>query len=191
MDCLCDNKLDSIIISGEFTDEELQKGWINIYSEFIDLSDSADKKAMFNLVQNILLLKIKIIKVTWMVKYLTVQMEDNYVEQLKTMNFRYEYDRNKPDQYSRDLKMILTRIKGWRIDLFILEDEYKSYEDKNSGETPSRSYFNKSLVRLGKWMKGGVIQPQNISTAIFCEIKNEYHEYIEDIKQTNAKRRQT
>lgn len=182
MHCLCYNDIKSIIIKGMFTVEEVQQAWINIYSEFIDLSDSADKRTMFNLTRNITMLKARLLRVQLMVKYLAVEWNEEYVNDLRALNFRYKFDPQDKVKYSADLEMILTRIIGWEIDLAIMENEYQSYEDKNKGDKPSMVYFNNSLVRLGKWVGGGVINPDVISTALYCETKNQYHEYIEQQK---------
>lgn len=186
--CICDNDLSALIISGKHNVAELQNAWIDIYSEFVDLTETADKKAMFRLFQNILELKIKHLRVSRMVQYMAVQWDEDFVNELRGMNFRYKYDTSRPNEYSKDLNMIMTRIKSWLIEIALLEDEYNAYEEKNKGEQPKRIYFIQSLVRLAKWQGGGRIDPDKTTVAEYCMIKNDYHNYYDVVnKESNAK----
>lgn len=193
MDCLCDGNLQSLVISGQPTAQELQTNWFSIYSEFVDMSYSTDKKAIIKLAQDILQLKCKIRKIHARVKFLAAisimpiqdfkKHGDEYIQELKSWNFRYEYDPTNQRKFSSDLNMIMTRTKGMEMELALMEDEQESYNKNDVGEVPDRVYFTRTLTRLAKWQGGGRFDPEKLTVAEYCFIKSDYHEYIEDLKK--------
>lgn len=187
--CYCYDNLAALIISGEFSLRELQDAWIVIYTEFIDLSYSADKKALTSLTRNIIVLEAKIMRVRCIVKYMAVQWDEEYANDLRAMNFRYKYDSSRKKEYTDDLKMVLSRMQGWEIDLAVMNDEYQSYIKKDEGEKPDEIYFIQTLTRLAKWQGGGRLAANEVSATEYLMIKNDYHEYADELKrQKDAKR---
>lgn len=186
--CLCEEDLTALIISGTFSEQQLQAKWFDIYSEFIELSDTPDSKILLRIIREIILSKTRILKVQMIVRYLVVQWDEELISELRLMNFRYKYDPNNPLQYSKDLKLVLSRIKNWEIDLKLKEAEYDAYQKKSTGEKPERIYFLQSIVRMSQFYKYR-INPEEVTTVEFCLMKKEYIEYCENINKENAKRR--
>lgn len=184
INCLCDENLLSLVISGNPELYELQAAWIAIYTEFIELSDEPDMKQLLRLYREVFVMKNKKLKVEMIVSYLSVQWDEDFVNDLRKMNFRYKFDATRPQEYSRDLKMILTRITKWEIDIEIYESEIAAILDKNKGGKVDRVYFTKTLVRLGNYSKYR-IDPAVCTVAEFLILKSDYITYCDEVKKAN------
>jgi hypothetical protein len=197
---MCYQNYSGLVIEGEATEEELQKAWIPIYIEFIELSDDPDVSQMIKLVRAIYKLKNRLAKVKFMVsslanlifyerKHETEVMEELIFKDLRKLNFKYRFDVKNPQQYSKDLNHILTRIIEWEIQQEQFEIELKAYEDKMAGEPPSEIYFTTNLIRLANYTKYR-IDPEQVSVREYCLLRKDYGEYYKQLKaEKNAKHR--
>jgi hypothetical protein len=201
IDVICDDDLTALIINNEnrasarqngMTPEllsRLQHVWLEMYSQFIELSDGIDNTYIKQLVGKINIFRARLLKVHLRVKYLSVQWDENYVNDLRAMNFRYEFNPANPKHYLRDLKLIISRCKQWELDIELWEMELNAYEKKCAGEKPSRIYFSESLMRLAKWFGGGLINPETITGLQYSLMRRDYHEYCNAVKRANEKKR--
>jgi hypothetical protein len=175
---------------------------MNIYKEFIDLSDSADVQYECNILREITRLKCKLIKVEKCLQGIATihdslsripfgQMEEYYTDMvsvLRKMNFRYKFDINSHNSLVRDISLTQSRSKQWSMEVAILEREQEAYRSKQSGGTVDRVYFTQALIRIGQWYGGGVLKAEVLTVAEYCQLKNQYVEYVNRINKENAKR---
>lgn len=180
---LCYDDLSSL---GTAPLEELQKVWWNIYTEFIQLSDEPDIRLALRLTRSIYEMKYRKIKIECMVAYLAVKWDEDLVNELRRKGYRYKFDYNRPTEYTRDLKLILSRLKRYEIDIEIFQAELTAIEQKNTGAKVSEAYFTKTLVRLGNHNKYR-IDREVITVAEYCALKTEYINYVKQTEQQNQK----
>lgn len=200
--CLCRHDYSGLIVQGVPTEAQLYGAWMELYNDFVDLSDEQDVKQVIRLLRSIYTFGNKLEKVKLEVAtmgnamnpfintdfYNTV-LHPEMVADLRKHNFKYKFDRNNPSQYVKDLNLTLTRTIKWEIDIELWESEVKAYEERMNGEPPSEVYFTTNLVRLSVFTKYRV-DPQQMYTDEYCILRKDYNEYYESVKnQNNAKRR--
>lgn len=201
--CLCDEDLSALIIEGNPPVFEIQKAWIGIYHEFIDLSDSVDIREAKKLQKAILVLRTRLMRInatvrqlaTWAKMDSTLQAESEIkeifvalVQELRDLNFRYKFDPSNPIQYVKDLQMVLTRSSTWSMELKMKEAEHEAYMAKQSGGKVERIYFTQALIRMAGFFKFH-INKQDLNVAEYCEYKRQYIEHCDQIKQQNNARK--
>lgn len=177
--CICDEDLTAL---GVAPMSELQEAWFNIYTGFIEASEEPDVRLALRLTRAIYTLRYKRLKIENVVAFLAVRWDEDYVSWLRKLGYRYKFDATRAVEYSRDLKLILSRLGKYDIEIELFQAELDAIEEKNKGEKVSRAYFTKTLVRLGNHNKYR-IDPSVVTVAEYCELKTAYINYI---KQTEA-----
>lgn len=186
--CLCDDNYNALTIAGKPTLEQLQLAWFGIYMQFVDLSGEDDIKLSLRLITTIYNLKYKILKVENMVAYLALRYDEKYIDEFKLMGYHYKFDWLKKEAYSHDLKLVLSRLNKFRIEIELHEEELKAIEGKGTGEKVDRAYFTRALVRLSNHNKYR-INPAEVTVAEYCALKTEYEYYIKQIEIENNARK--
>jgi hypothetical protein len=184
---MCDEDITPLIISGKPPLEVLQQAWLKIYIEYIDYSQNADMAYAQRLQRDIVLLRARLLKVEYCVRYLALQHDDDLVAELRKLNFRFKFNPEIKDQYLQDLKGVIQRCSSWQLQLEMKEAELKAYQDKNKGEKPDRIYFTKILARLAEFNHFR-IDPKITTVAEFAIMKNNYIEHCNEIKKQLKKK---
>lgn len=200
IECLCYDNLQALVISGKPSLRQLQDKWIELYSEFIDLSDDGDTKMMNKIMLYICTLKARLVKVATCINAMMALAGDwnrtqqnlkasaayeSYAARLRRLNFKYHFDPTKKDYY-RNFVSIQTRCTEWEIQLEVKQSEYDAYVQKNQGQKVDETYFTESMVRLSEHYKYA-IDPTAISATYYCKMKTDYANYVKQVNAINQK----
>lgn len=167
------------MISGEPDLFSLQKAWIDIYSEYISMSDSADIKAILSIKSKIITYNIRVLKIKLIVQTLKQFYDEELIEMLRLMNFQYKYDPENHLQYQKDLDKTLSSTNGLKMKIAFLEAEYTAYENKNKGEPVNRTFFTDTLLRLSRFFKQR-LKASDVTTEEFCLMKKQFYDFYSE-----------
>lgn len=202
-DCICDSNLQSLIISGNPTEDELQQKWFDIYCEFIDLSDSTDAKLVKRIILQINVLTARLARIQtcvntivllsgyWPLAKINAEAMQTYktcIDSLRSLGFRYAYDPEKKS-FQKDIELTRSRSIEWEIQLELRDAEYQSYLQKNKGEPISRVYFTQAVVRMSAYYKYR-IDKRSLTVAEFFAMKKDYVDYLTKAENENNGKRQ-
>lgn len=182
--CICDENLNAL---GVAPMEQLQAAWFDIYTQFIDRSEEPDVRLALRLTRAIYTLKYKRLKIENVVAYLAVRWDEDFVTWLRKLGYRYKFDATRETEYTRDLKLILSRLGKFDIEIELYQAELDAIEEKNKGEKVSRAYFTKTLVRLSNHNKYR-IDPSVTTVSEYCELKTNYINYVKQSEADARKR---
>lgn len=174
--CFCYGNLKALRINTtlEVPEVILQNAWIDIFYQFIELTKDADMRSILRIERKLNLLRNKKLEVELMVNYLVLQWKEEYVDTLRGFGYRYKFDPLRPIEYSRDLKLILSRSERFSVEIEMLEIQLETYEAASKGNQPNESYFTHDLIMISKWLKFH-INDRQITVSEFCEYKNQYN----------------
>jgi hypothetical protein len=190
IECLCDESYTPLIVSGDPPLDKLQEAWLGIYIQFVDLTADIDSQYIQRLDRDIKVLQLRLTRIDFCIRYLSLQYDEELVQVLRKMNFRFKFNPDNRVQYTKDLQAVIHRTSPLQMQLEMKQAELKAYQDKQKGEKPDRIYFTKILTRLGEFMHFR-IDPKVTTVAEFAIMKKDYVTHCENLKNqvSRAKRR--
>jgi len=184
IDCLVNNHYERLIKRPRFQSEKtLNYVWDCIYSEYCDLSGTANYKKLISLLREIGSLKSKLLLINTCLTILTVSYNSYCVNALRKLGYNYDFDRKNNNKLLNDLEQIVIRKKQLEITVKIKEDEYNKLIDDKKVDEIDVLYFDKQLINLSKWI-GYRLDKQQITVSEYCAI---IQEYSQNMKVSNGK----
>lgn len=168
IDCLIDNDLQQLIISGVPTDQDLQEVWDKIYVEYCQLSQDGSYNEVFEVMKEINDLRAKITIATDTIKYLSeLNYDKDLVDILNVFALRCTITaEDAGDILINKLNTVVARIKKWFPRLNQKERELDELRKKNIGKI-DRTYFDDVLEVMSE-VKGYQIESSKITVSRFC-----------------------
>ena len=157
IDCFCDHSLQLLIQEGEVPQEELEKAWDALYSEFIDKMQDDDGRAMQGQIRDMNLLRTKINTVAMIIDYirwlLGCQIEvnlDNILAELNTWTgLMIRLDQKDKTACHRTLDMVMAHVMTWKVEGEQMRQELERGTAGQEGFAKmDRDYFDQVLVAL-------------------------------------------
>lgn len=167
--CITTKNLNYLIISGQPSQENLSKAWIDIGDEYADLSQDNLHDFLLNLMSQISYLDEKLRIVYNIVAYLENKRSEGLIEVLQNdLEFPYEYSE---ESIQQDLKMTVNDIKMDQINLELSHVELKAFRDKNT--EPTEIDYNKLISRVSKY-QGYAIKQKETTLLEFTVMLNDF-----------------
>jgi len=202
IDCMVDNNLNALIISG--TPEstfQLQSAWENIQQQYTEAVGSSEFKLYLSLYKEVSLLKIECDLLQSAANilceiqnYLVTHPEaPEFVLKAQTIwaaevnkilktNFRFNHlDKS---TYEAELNKCISRGKSIKIKLELKLLAFAAIQKKNKGgEAMDRRYFDSMLITISDHAKYEI--SENITVSKYCERIKRYIHYCESLKTKN------
>jgi hypothetical protein len=187
IDCLVDNNLSSLIISGFPNPTELQGAWADILAEYADVTGQHEYSMYKNLYKDTAVIKINLDLINAAVGILREIYSEYFETELGILlNIKLNLDWNDQEKYQHELTRCLNRSKSLKIkyDLKMMEFEAlkKRHEQKNTGEKIDRLYFTKILIALSNHAKYQI--SETIKMGEYCLRLKEYNDYCDYLNRT-------
>ena len=196
IDCLVDNNLTALIISGQpqdFSNEILSTAWGNIQSQYIERIGTGEYKMYVKLFKEIQLLKITLIQINCLAArqtdnndpgILRLCYDEHLVGELnKLLKTTCTLNWKDPKSYHAELDKCINRSKAFKIQLDLKLLTFDAIEKKNQGkQTPkaTREYFVSILVTLSDHAKYMI--PDTIKMSEYCERLKRFNQACEKVK---------
>lgn len=167
IDCLIDNDLSQLIISGTATQEQLQQAWDKIYVQYCELSQSGSYNEVFEIMKEINDLRAKITIANNTIAFLQLNYDKDLVDLLNTFALRCDVKEDDKGEVLIDkLNMVIARMKKWFPRLSMREKELEELRKQNTGKI-DRVYFDDCLEVMSE-AKGYQIEASKITVSRFC-----------------------
>lgn len=184
IDAIVDDKIHSIVISGDPSPKELHAAWSEIIVQYNESMGNADARLHFSLYKQILQKKIDLELV---IHAVTILRREYVPEMLKFLNELFYcnvvLDFMDRDAYENKLISFINRSKGIVLAIDMKTIHLEAIEKKNSTQSkkPDRKYFQTMLLNLSDHAKYEI--NDRISTFQFCERIQRLNHYIEEINK--------
>jgi len=162
------------LIEGNPTEAEIVEAWSNIYAEWLDINENNEGIYLLQLQKEILLLSTYLIEVESCVYILGMVYHHDLVAMLRDHGFDQTLDTENNEEYYANLKMISDSLAFSRMNLEIKEKEFNDYMSAKKQDTINPEYFDIWLVRISKFLQGGLIRANTITVKEFVIIMKEF-----------------
>jgi hypothetical protein len=189
LDCLFDDDLSVLIISGSPTKDDLHDAWNRIYLEYCSLMQDKTYNELFEKSKEIISLQAKISLVNGIVRHLCLAYTEELVKMLDGLGLRSKIlPEDDGDVLEKKLASVISRAKKWVTQLDIQQGELQKLRQKNENGKGGREYFDDTLSILSKFM-GYHVKESEITVSRFCRDVNRMNEFLlkEEMKQATKK----
>lgn len=184
-DCLLDNNLSALVISGFPLPETLQKSWLFILQEYSDAIGNSEHMLYMNLMREVELLRIDLESLKVLISTLRVIYSKYFCEQLNEMvNANCKFDWNDQDTYQKEIDRCERRGKSYKIRYDLKKNEFDNLQKKMSakeGQKIDKNYFTGVLIMLSRHNNYKITK--EITVSEYCEYIKQYNLYCEEISK--------
>lgn len=169
IECLEDRNFNLLIISGSPPKEVLEETWQGLYMEFNDLMQDENHSIITDLVDRI---NITNAKIKWggaVIQYLQHEYRDDIMQMLSKFGINIKLDPNNEAQYFKGLKLIVTRVKEWMLDVEEARVELSRVQEQQVSSGTNYDFFFDSLIELSKF-NGYAIKAHEITVSQFTKM---------------------
>lgn len=185
IDCIVDNNLSSLTISGYPTQEQLITAWDNILAEYSELIGTDEYRMYVQLYKEVNIIKITLNQITIAINILRV-VRDNYfvIELNKLLGTDCKFNWNDQASYQAECTKCMNRSAALKIKLDLKNMQFEAIEKKNSSGTGGkleRQYFTSILITLSDHVKYRI--EETIKMSEYCDRVKRFSDYCEQIKK--------
>jgi len=180
IDVVCDNKLESLIIAGLPTVEELEEAKLKICSEYAEIAGGGENKAFTEVASSYYSRLCGVIGLEMAMKLLLAGRYDAAIDFLNRGGIRCVKPETR-DEFDKLLFTVEMKYKNRLAKLKEAGSRYKSLS--KTGEKPTRKYYNRLLVILSTCeIIKMQLNPKQMTVAEFAEYINIFNEYQNGLK---------
>lgn len=196
VDCLVDDNLKALVITGDPTNEQLYEAWGNISADYAERIGNHEFKLYKSLYRELELLRITLKQIHFIAAraneetgveagILRICYTQYFHNQLnKLLNTRCRLNYNDAKSYHAELDKCINRSKAIKIKIDLKLLSFEAIEKKNNarpGEKPTRQYFTSILVTLSDHAKYSL--PETMKMGEYCERLKRFFEACENSKK--------
>jgi len=186
IDCIVDNNLSALTISGFPKEEELTQAWHNILGEYIESVGSQEYRMYVAMFKDVAILKITYDQVTTALKILQVVYDPFFAKEVnKLLRTDFKFNWQDPNTYEAEIKKCFRRSKALKIRLDLKNLQFAAIQKKNENKEEQkmdRQYFTSILVTLSDHAKYRI--EETIKMSEYCERIKRFSDYCERLKKT-------
>lgn len=179
IECVVDENLAALIISGLPTQEQLESAWLEIAEKYAEIMGDAEHMMFIKLYKELVYLNIEYQQILSLIEVLTIVAYKPFEQKLNELlftNFSFTNNREKElDTCFRLSKSTLLKIDMKKAHL----DALKAKTDSND-KKPTREYYQSILITLSDHSKYPVLD--TITTFEFCERVKRFTQFVEKQK---------
>lgn len=186
IDCIVDNNLQSLTISGFPKEEQLRAAWSNIMSEYSDLIGSQEYRLYIEMLKEVSILKISIDQIALglgVIRYGYSKIICDEINNLLKTNCSFNWSDQKT--YQDECDKCERRAKAFKIKYDLKSLQFEAIQKKNEegDKKPlNRQYFTSILITLSDHAKYRI--EETIKIPEYCERIKRFSEYC---RQQSAK----
>lgn len=171
--CLLNNNLSALTISGFPTIKQLSDSWQNILQEYSDALGNAEFNMYAKMFKEVEVMKLNYQMIEILISALRKIYSPKFCKELNEMLYvNFKFDINNTDSYFADLDNCQRRMGGLKMNLELKTIEFeeikKSFDGDGNKKKIDKNYFTSMLIVLSR------VNRYRITKDIFV---NEYCEY--------------
>lgn len=187
--CMLDNNLAALIVSGLPSAQQLTDAWENILQEYSDMMGVAEHRLYLHLMREVELLKIDYESIQVCISTLRKQYSEFFCQELNSL-LRTTCTFNVLDEksYLAELDKCERRSRALKIRLDLKTMEFEAVKNKigGKGEKIDRNYFTSVLIVLSK--HNGYSISKDIFVNEYIEYIKQFNRYCDEIEKMNKKK---
>ena len=177
IEILVNNDYSQLIVSGDFSLNELLNQWEIIYNQFIEAIGNDEVKIRLETVKEITEIENRIKIADSIIRTLKVSYSDELAHLLTEFGYSLNIKPNE-NNIDRVIKIFMGFVNA---DILALNNKIAEMPaNENESETPTRQYFEKMIVSIELAFKVS-INIDNISTGKYCEYVNNYNVWVKKV----------
>lgn len=182
MQCMCDNNLHSLVVSGEATPEQIADAWFTLFYEYCDLIEAYETKFRTRLIMQLKVNKLKLDFCRSALKVIKVYPSHQLIACLKHIGYDFDFDANNQKQFTNDIVRCEAELASLSFDIKVKEAELELLQNKQSTkDSVDRKYFHTLFFRINNYCKREAVNGQSTVTQYCVALKD----YIDHIERTN------
>ncbi len=184
INCLVEDNLSLLIITGTPTPDQLEDAWEKISDEYTTALGDNEFKLCLILQKEVAQLTTSFKLVHYAVGILQMVYYKELAEELnKLLGTAYHFDVKNPKAYKRELQLCLSKAKQYKMKLDIKSKNLEVIESKQKGKSqkPTKAYFQSILISLSDHAKYAI--PDTITVYEYCERIRRLNQYVEQTKK--------
>lgn len=187
IDCLVNDNLYALVITGDPVKEDLQTAWNDIIIQYNDALGDAETKMYVTLLKDVMDLKADIRKIEMCLTVLRFPYYDEFFT--KELNIltasKFSFDISNKEQYFEELDRCERITNGRRLRLKLKEAAFQAIKEKEEvAKKPSKEYFLSTLITLSDFA-GYNITEEQITVYVYCERMRRLEKYNKEIQEKN------
>jgi hypothetical protein len=187
LDALCDNNLQSLIISGKAIPAQLNEAWVLILAEYYELKGSGiDDNEQAAISRDVLKLNNHLYLLDVCVQYLLNKYSESIADSVRQLGYSFRPKSLEPVDYIIELNAIVQKSKTKYIQLKQLIKQLEGKMEEGGHEKPKRETFEKNLLYYEE-MQGASYNMDDLTVSKYVMLEKKYEQKIEQLKMLHAK----
>lgn len=187
LDALCEDNLNSLIIEGKATGDQLTQAWVLILSEYYELrGDGIEGNEQCTLSRDIQKLHNHLYLVDVCVQFLLDRYSDSIADSLRQLGYIFRPTSQEPIDYIKQLNSVVQKSKTKYIQLQQLLKQLEQLMDEAGTEKPKREDFERMIIYIEE-MQGATYNIEQLTVSKYVMLEKKYSQKIEHLKQLHAK----
>lgn len=187
LDALCDDNLNSLIISGKATKDQLTQAWVLILAEYYEQrGDGIDGNEQWSLSRDIQKLNNHLHILDICVQFLLEKYSESIADSVRRLGYSFRPTSFEPIDYIVELNAVVQKSK---LKYTQLQQAIKRLEGlmQDAGtEKPKRETFEQAVIYFEE-MQGATYNIDELTVSKFIMLEKKYNQKIEHLKMLHAK----
>jgi type I site-specific restriction endonuclease len=187
LDALCDDNINSLIIDGKATNDQLTQAWVLILSEYYELrGDGVESNEQCALSRDIQKLHNHLYLVDVCVQFLLERYSDSIAESLRQLGYSFRPASKEPIDYIKQLNSVVQKSKTRYVQLQQLLKQLEQLMEEAGTEKPKREDFERMIIYIEE-MQGATYNIEELTVSKYVMLEKKYSQKVEHLKQLHAK----
>lgn len=187
LDALCDDNLNSLIIEGRATKEQLTHAWILILAEYYELrGDGLDGNDQWSLSRDIQKLNNHLHILDICVQFLLERYSESIADSVRKLGYSFRPTSFEPVDYIEELNAVVQKSKLRYTQLQQLIKQLESKMEEGGQEKPKREIFEKNLLHFEE-MQGATYNIDELTVSKYIMLEKKYNQKVEQLTRMHAK----
>lgn len=187
LDALCDDNLNSLLIEGKATKEQLTHAWVLILAEYYELrGDGIDGNEQWSLSRDIQKLNNHLHILDMCVQFLLDRYSESVADSVRRLGYSFRPTSFEPADYIQELNAVAQKSKLRFTQLRQLIKQLEQKMAEAGTEKPKREIFEKNLLHFEE-MQGVAYPMDNLTVSKYLMLENKCNQKIEQLKMLHAK----
>lgn len=187
LDALCDDNLNSLIIEGKATKDQLTQAWLLILADYYELKgDGIDGNEQWSLSRDIQKLNNHLNILDICVQFLLERYSASIADSVRKLGYSFRPTAFEPIDYIIELNAVVQKSKTKYIQLQQLIKQLEQKMEDAGNEKPRRDIFEKNLLYFEE-MQGATYNMDELTVSKYLQLENKYNQKVEQLTRLHAK----
>lgn len=187
LDALCDDNLNSLIIEGKATQDQLTQAWLLILAEYYELrGDGIDGNEQWSLSRDIQKLNNHLHILDICVQFLLERYSASVADSLRKLGYSFRPTSFEPVDYIEMLNAVVQKSKLKYMQLQQMIKQLEKLMEEAGNEKPKRESFEQAVIYFEE-MQGATYNIDELTVSKYIMLEKKYNQKVEQLKMVHAK----